>query len=98
MEKRIYDTAEDIERKKAVRAFFDIFNSLREKRALRWNEHSDLKSAWIEIREYKNNGEIKTICRVNAENETDCYRMAADRLKWESDRENLPRPAVTESL
>lgn len=86
MEKRICDTAEDIERKKAVRAFLDIYNSLREKRALRWNGHSDLKSAWIKVWEYKNNGEIKPICFVKAENSTDCYQMAAEQLKWEANK------------
>lgn len=85
MESRIYDTVEDVEYKKAVRAFFLIYNSLRKKRALRWNGHSDLKSAWIKIWEYKNNREIKTICFVKAENSTDCYRMAAERLKQEQE-------------
>lgn len=97
MEKKIYDTVEDVEHKKAVRAFFLIYNSLREKRALEWSGHFDLKGGWIKIWEHKNNGEIKTICFIKAETSTDCYRMAADQLKWEADKES-PRIGSAGSL
>lgn len=78
MGKKIYDTVEDVEYKKAVRAFFLIYNLLRKKRALKWSGSFDLKGGRIKVWEYKNNGEIKTICFVKAENSTDCYQMAAD--------------------
>ena len=88
MEKRICDTDEDVEYKKAVREFLELYKTLKKKRALRWSGRSDLKGAWIEIREYKNNGEVKTVCLVKAENSTDCYRMTAEQLKWEMHKEN----------
>lgn len=97
MESQIYDTAEDVEYKKAVRAFFLIYNSLWEKRALKWSRSFDLKGGQIKVWEYKNNGEIKLICFVKAENSTDCYRMAADQLKWEADKES-PRIGSAGSL
>lgn len=83
MENKIYDTAEDMEYKKAVRAFFLIYNSLRKKRALRWSGRDDTKGSWLKVWEYKNSGGTKTICFVKAENSTECYRMAAERLKQE---------------
>ena len=89
MMQQIPDTEEDLEYKKAVRGFFLIYNSLKRKRALRWNGHSDMKCALIEVWEYTNNGEIKTICRVKAENSGDCYRMAAEQLKWEKQKEEI---------
>lgn len=86
MESQIYDTVEDVEYKKAVRAFFLIYNSMRKKRALKWSGSFNLKGGWIKIWEYKNNGEIKTICFVKAENSIDCYQMAADQLNWEANK------------
>ncbi len=83
MESRICDTDEDLEYKKALREFYQIYNSLKKKRALRMHGYSDLKSALIEIWEYKNNGEIKIICRVKAENSLECHKIAADFLKKE---------------
>ena len=85
MENQIYDTAEDVEYRNAVRAFFLIYNSLRKKRALKWSGNFNLKGGQIKVWEYKNNGEIKTVCFVKAENSTDCYRMAAERLKQEQE-------------
>ena len=73
----------DVEYKKAVREFYQIYNSLKKKRALRMNGHDDGKGSLIEIWEYKNNGERKNICRVKAENSTECHRMAAEYLKRE---------------
>lgn len=87
MMRQIPDTEEDLEYKKAVRGFFLIYNSLKRKRALRWNGHSDMKCALIEVWEYTNSGEIKTICRVKAENSRDCYRMAAEQLRREKQKE-----------
>ncbi len=89
MMQQIPDTEKDLEYKKAVRGFFLIYNSLKRKRALRWNGHSDMKCALIEVWEYTNNGEIKTICRVKAENSRDCYRMAAEQLRWEKQKEEI---------
>lgn len=76
----------DEEYRKAIREFYQIYNSLKKKRALRMHGHADGKGALIEIWEYKNGGEIKTICRVKAENNTDCHRMAAEQLKREAEK------------
>lgn len=76
----------DEEYRKAIGEFYRIYNSLKKKRALRMHGHVDREGALIEIWEYKNGGEIKTICRVNAENDTDCHRMAAEQLKWEAEK------------
>lgn len=81
------DTEENLKYKEAVRAFYLIYKPLRKKRALRDYFHAGTKGAEMEIWEYTNDGKRKTICRVKAENSTDCYRMATDRLKWEINKE-----------
>ena len=78
---QIHENDKDGEHREAIREFFRVYNSLKKRRALRWGSHSDPKGAWIEIWEYKNNGEIRTICRVKAENSAECYQMAAESLK-----------------
>lgn len=83
---RDYENEDGNERMKAIRAFNGIYRSLQKKRALRLHTYTDIKSALIEVREYGNNGEVKTICRVKAENETDCHRIAAQQLKWELEK------------
>lgn len=77
------DTEEDIRHREAVGAFYLIYNSLRKKRALRSHFHADGKGALMEVWEYTNDGGEKTICRIKAENSTDCHLMAAEQLKWE---------------
>lgn len=88
MAQQICETSkdEDQERRQAIGEFYRIYEQLRRKRALRWHGHTDRKSALIEVWEYKNSGEIKTICRVKVENETDCHRIAAQQLKWELEK------------
>ena len=83
MAQQICENDIDVEYKKAVREFYQIYNSLRKKRALRMNSHDDGKGSLIEIREYTNDGKIKMICRVKAENSTECHRMATEYLKRE---------------
>jgi len=78
----------DEERSKALRCFYLIYNSLRKRRAIRYSGHFDLKGARMDVWEIQNNGESRTICRVRAETEADCYRMAAEQLKWEMSKEN----------
>jgi len=82
---------EDREYKEATREFNRIYSALKKKRALYMHGRSSSKSALIEIWEVKNNGERKTICRVRAENDTDCHRIAAQQLKWELDKEEKAR-------
>lgn len=77
---------EDQERRQAIGEFYRIYQFLQKKRALRMRAYTDRNSALIEIREYKNSGEIKTICRVKAENDTDCHRIAAEQLRWEAEK------------
>lgn len=86
----IPDTEEDIRHREAVGAFYLIYNSLRKKRALRCHFHDDKEGARMEVWEYTNDGGKKTICRINAENSTDCHRMAADQLKREMQKGTSP--------
>lgn len=81
-------TEEDLKYKEAVRAFYLVYKSLKRKRALRYHFHADTKSARMKVWEYTNDGGIKTICRVKAENSTDCHRIAAEQLRWEEQKES----------
>lgn len=71
MRQVIPDTEEDIKYKEAFRAFLLTYGALKRKRALRWGGRFGPEGASIKVWEHKNNGEIRNICRVKAENTTE---------------------------
>lgn len=66
----------------AIKEYYRIYRELQKIYRLKESGHSDLYgNNLIEIWEYKGDGRVRRICKVEAENETECYRRAAEILK-----------------
>lgn len=72
---------EDREYKEAIREFYQAYRPLQKQHNLRMHGYSDRKGDLIEIWENKGSGDVRIVCRVKADNSTDCHRMATESLK-----------------
>lgn len=68
---------------KAQKEFYSLYTPLRKKYNLRLHIHFGLyEDGLIEIWEYEGEREKRLICKAAEENDTDCYKRAAEDLRF----------------